>query len=134
MTIFNKEDYSLVTLEQVSKLRDYTDITIEEAKDILEKTNGDVLEAVLELEKKVKNYKVALQEGIDTIKSEAENMKELVEQLLFLARGDNETQHLDIQPINEIELVEEVIKEASMIDSTHLFKMKKLEPLLIQGD
>lgn len=88
----------------------------------------------LELLHEGKDDKVALQEGIDAIKSEAENMKELVEQLLFLARGDNETQHLDIQPINEIELVEEVIKEASMIDSTHLFTMKKLEPLLIQGD
>ena len=39
----------------------------------------------------------ALQESIDALKEEAANMKDLVEQLLFLARGDNNTMHIDLE-------------------------------------
>jgi len=44
-----------------------------------------------------KNDPEALQESIDAIKEEAANMQELVEQLLFLARGDNQTLQLELE-------------------------------------
>mgnify|MGYP001015046185 CR=1 FL=1 len=64
----------------------------------------------------------ALQESIDAIKSEAENMKGLVEQLLFLARGDTDSLQLNLEQVNLSELAAEVVREATMIDPQHEFK------------
>ena len=62
-----------------------------------------------------------MQEAIDAIRSEADAMKELVEQLLFLARGTmipctstRRTLTLRRWPL-------QVLKETEMIDQTHLF-------------
>ena len=49
-------------------------------------------------------------------------MKELIEQLLFLARGDNDTIVLQIVTFDLSELADEVINEMRMIDSTHRFE------------
>ena len=52
-----------------------------------------------------KNDPEALQESIDALKEEAANMKELVEKLLFLARGDNhhadQLEHFDLGKLAE---------------------------------
>ena len=37
------------------------------------------------------------QEAIDAIRQEADSMKELVEQLLFLARGDNDSMRIEME-------------------------------------
>ncbi|WP_227017008.1 sensor histidine kinase [Sinanaerobacter chloroacetimidivorans] len=81
-----------------------------------------------------KNDQVTMQEAIDAIKSESENMKELIEQLLFLARGDNETLHLYPEVFDVSEMIEEIIKETQMIDPLHTFRMKATEPNLIYAD
>lgn len=60
-----------------------------------------------------------LQESINAIKEEAANMKDLVEQLLFLARGDNNTITLHIEDFRLSELSEEVVNEMRMIDGAH---------------
>ncbi len=70
-----------------------------------------------------KNDETTLQEAIDAIKSEAESMKELIEQLLFLARGDNETLHLDLEVFDCSDMIEEIFREAQMIDSLHTFRI-----------
>lgn len=44
----------------------------------------------------------AMQESIDAIKGEAAAMKELVEQLLFLARGDNAGIHLEMEALGPV--------------------------------
>jgi len=44
------------------------------------------------------------QEAIDAIKSEADSMKELVEQLLFLARGDNDSMHIEMESFDLTEI------------------------------
>ena len=69
-----------------------------------------------------KNDEKTLQESITAIKDEAANMKELIEQLLFLARGDNDTIVLQIVTFDLSELADEVINEMRMIDSTHRFE------------
>lgn len=64
-----------------------------------------------------------LQESIDAIKGETENMKDLVEQLLFLARGDNETIQLHEETFDVCEVIHEIAREAEMIDTSHNFQM-----------
>ena len=60
-----------------------------------------------------------LDEGIKAIKDEAANMKDLVEQLLFLARGDNNTMNLQLEHFELGKLAEEVLRESQMIDGGH---------------
>ncbi len=61
------------------------------------------------------------QEAIDAIRGEAESMKELVEQLLFLARGDNDTMQVELANFDLTEVAAQVFKETEMIDQTHPF-------------
>jgi signal transduction histidine kinase len=70
-----------------------------------------------------KNDEKTLQESIDAIKGETESMKELVEQLLFLARGDNETIQLHKETFDVCEVIHEITREADMIDKGHDFQM-----------
>ena len=62
------------------------------------------------------------QEAIDAIRGEADAMKELVEQLLFLARGDNDSMHIEMEFFDLTEVAAEVFKETGMIDQTHVFR------------
>ncbi len=80
-----------------------------------------------------KNDEKTLQESISAIKDEAANMKDLVEQLLFLARGDNNTIALQLETFSLKELAEEVLHETRMIDSTHRFE-EKLQDLSVNAD
>lgn len=80
-----------------------------------------------------KNDPKTLQESIDAIKEETNNMKGLVEQLLFLARGDNDTMPLQLEDFPLAELAEEVLRETRMIDTGHEF-VSNLEPLSVYAD
>lgn len=60
-----------------------------------------------------------LEEGIAAIRDEASNMKDLVEQLLFLARGDNNTMNLQPEVFDLGGLADEVLRESRMIDGAH---------------
>ncbi len=75
-----------------------------------------------------------LEESIAAIKTESENMKELIEKLLFLARGDKDTQKLEKKDFYINELIDEITKETSMIDSTHEISCTRNEPILINAD
>jgi len=81
-----------------------------------------------------KNDEATLQEAIDAIKSEAESMKELIEQLLFLARGDNETLHLDLEIFDSSEIIDEILKEAQLIDSLHTYRIKSKTKAYVSAD
>jgi len=63
-----------------------------------------------------------LQESIDAIKDETANMKGLVEQLLFLARGDNNTMALQVERFELSAFADEVLRETQMIDGGHEYK------------
>ena len=63
----------------------------------------------------------AMQESITAIRAEADAMKELVEQLLFLARGDNDSMHIQMEAFDLTEVAAEVLRETEMIDQTHRF-------------
>lgn len=63
-----------------------------------------------------------LDESIEALKLESEHMQELVEQLLFLARGDSGRNTLRLERLNMAYVVREVCDESSMIDQTHLYE------------
>ena len=63
-----------------------------------------------------------LTESIDAIKSEAEHMNYLVEQLLFLARGDNGKTKMDFAEFDLNQMIREVYDEYVMIDSEHEYR------------
>lgn len=81
-----------------------------------------------------KHDEETLEESIRAIKSETESMQELVEQLLFLARGDNETIQLHQEVFAPYELVEDIVKESQMIDPSHDFQTELDKAAYIRGD
>lgn len=75
-----------------------------------------------------------LNESIEAIKNEAENMKDLVENLLFLARHDNQTLKYNKENFYIDELLNEVIRETKLIDKKHVIEDSITEEVLICGD
>lgn len=75
-----------------------------------------------------------LSEAVEDIRSEAEDMKGLIERLLFLARADMNRQVLYKEPLEMQELLESVAKKASMAETTHKIMLLKNEPGTIFGD
>ena len=57
-----------------------------------------------------------LKESIEAIKSEAESMKQMVNQLLFLARGDSDTLNLEKQRVDLCQIAGEVLREALILE------------------
>ena len=68
-----------------------------------------------------------LNESITAISHEADHMNQLVEQLLFLARGDSGRTQLKQEPIQLNALMNEIYEESLMIDEKHPYRMKKQE-------
>lgn len=68
-----------------------------------------------------KNDREVLEESIKSIKNESENMKELIEKLLFIARTENSSQQVEKTLFNLNELFSEIIKECQLIDNSHIF-------------
>ena len=81
-----------------------------------------------------KDDPAVLEESINAIKNESENMKELIDQLLFLARGDNGRQKLSMEKVNISEVMREVWEESTMIDSDHKYFFEENEDCFINGD
>ncbi|MDL2317470.1 HAMP domain-containing histidine kinase [Eubacteriales bacterium OttesenSCG-928-A19] len=58
-------------------------------------------------------------ESIAAISGETQNMKELVENLLFLARHDKSTLALSYEPFDSAEMLHELVKETELIAKEH---------------
>ena len=63
-----------------------------------------------------------LDESIEALKAESDHMQELVEALLFLARGDSGRNALNRIDVNMAEAVHAVWEESCMIDETHTYQ------------
>lgn len=59
------------------------------------------------------------EEAVSAIKTEADHMKTLIDQLLFLARGEMDRHELTMMPLDAGELLAQVTEESEMIDSDH---------------
>lgn len=65
-----------------------------------------------------------LDESIAAIQSESDYMKKLVEELLFLARGEIGRNPFDPKPLSLTGLLREVCEESSMIDAEHEWALR----------
>ncbi len=68
-----------------------------------------------------------LDESILAIQNESDHMNHLVEQLLFLARGDSGRTRLSEELISLNEMVQEIYEESFMIDEDHLYRYQAPE-------
>lgn len=81
-----------------------------------------------------KNDPEAGQEAIDAIRQEAESMAQLVDQLLFLARGDNETQVVRPVLLNLSDMVEDVCAETKLLDTKRTITGEIAPMLMVEAD
>ena len=75
-----------------------------------------------------------LEESIEAIKDESENMQHLVEQLLFLARGDSGRTPLNISDFDVSDIMKEVWEESAMIDKAHDYRFESGGDIPARGD
>ena len=75
-----------------------------------------------------------LTESIEAIKTESEHMNYLVEQLLFLARGDNGKAKMVFTEFDLSQLIHEVCEEYVMIDNEHVYRCNATESIPAYGD
>ncbi|MFI3209987.1 MAG: HAMP domain-containing sensor histidine kinase [Peptostreptococcaceae bacterium] len=81
-----------------------------------------------------KEDKDVLAEGIDAIKDESESMKKLIETLLFLAKGEKHNFAIQKSEFNIGELIDDIIKETKIIDTTHQIYSDQNEYINIYGE
>lgn len=83
-----------------------------------------------------KEDKQILSESIEALKNESEHMKNLVEQLLFLARGDSGKNTLQFAPVNLKDLAVSVLEESAMIDEKHNYVLRESgeKEIVVSGD
>ncbi len=75
-----------------------------------------------------------LTESIEAIKTESEHMNYLVEQLLFLARGDNGKTKMSFDTFDLGQMIREVYDEYVMIDSDHIYRCDAESGIMAYGD
>ena len=75
-----------------------------------------------------------LEESISAIKTETGHMNRLVEQLLFLARGDSGRTKLKIEQFSLSDVVREVCEESIMIDPAHKWEISAENEVVAYGD
>lgn len=75
-----------------------------------------------------------LEESIEALKHESEHMKELIEQLLFLARGDSGRNTLNHTNFDLNEVIKEVWEESLMIDEKHTYTFENSNGQAVSPD
>lgn len=75
-----------------------------------------------------------LEEAISAIQAETGQMKTLVEDLLFLARGDAGRNPMNLEQVDLAQLVQEAGEEYQMLDSQHIWRIQADQPVLAKGD
>lgn len=75
-----------------------------------------------------------LEEGIQSIRSEAEDMQQLIEKLLFLARADQKRQVLHKDYLELSELVEDVVKKMKLVTREHSIELLRNDKGTIYAD
>lgn len=81
-----------------------------------------------------KDDETVLNESIAAIKTESDHMKTLVEQLLFLARGDMGRQQFKPEQIALADMLQEIHEESEMIDHKHPYALRIDRPCAVLAD
>lgn len=80
------------------------------------------------------NDRATLEEAVHAIHEESTHMKELVDQLLFLARGDGGRQQLKMEEIHAEDLMKEICEESEMIDGQHRYMLHTAGDFVVKAD
>ena len=75
-----------------------------------------------------------MNEAISAIRSEAAGMKDLVEQLLFIARHDNSTAQYEMIYFDVSEMVDETFRDTRLIAGRHHIKYGDMHRAIVMGD
>lgn len=75
-----------------------------------------------------------LEESIEALKHESQHMKDLIEQLLFLARGDSGRNILHRTVFDLDQVMQEVWEESEMIDEKHRYVFEPCAGTMLSGD
>ena len=81
-----------------------------------------------------KEDEAILEESIQAIKTESDAMQHLVEQLLFLARGDSGRTPVERADFSLTDMMKEACSESAMIDGTHVYSLQAEENVNAYGD
>ncbi len=81
-----------------------------------------------------KDDRGALEKSIYAIKLEAANMANLIEKLLFLAKGDSGTEVIEKKEFWLNELIDEVVKESRIIEQNHIISSDQNDTVKIFAD
>ncbi len=81
-----------------------------------------------------KDDPAAMQESIDAITQEAQSMKELVEQLLFLARGDNDSLVVEPEVFDLTAVAGQVMRDSQVMDQVHPMETSWTYPVYVNCD
>ncbi|MBR4539300.1 MAG: sensor histidine kinase [Clostridia bacterium] len=81
-----------------------------------------------------KNDETVLEEGISAIQSESSHMKKLIEQLLFLARGDNGRNQMTMETMDISQMLAEVYEESKMIHPDRQWRLDADTSIYVTGD
>ena len=81
-----------------------------------------------------KQDETILNESIEAIRTESENMQHLIEQLLFLARGDSGRTPIRKTDFDLSEMIREVCDESAMIDPSHEYRFLDGGSIQVCGD
>lgn len=81
-----------------------------------------------------KEDSAALEEGVSAIKSEAANMNNLIEKLLFLARADQGKQIIAKTQLALAPLIETIVHETRMIAPQHQIILAANDPATVEAD
>ncbi len=75
-----------------------------------------------------------LEEGITAIQTESAHMKKLIEQLLFLARGDSGRNQMVLEEIDLSQMMNEVYEESKMIHPDREWRLDTKESIQVYGE
>ena len=75
-----------------------------------------------------------MEESIEAIKNEAQSMQELVEKLLFLSRHDKKTLKLKKKFFEMSDVVEEMLKETTLVAKNRVIASDAMERVVVYGD
>lgn len=75
-----------------------------------------------------------LDEAIEALQKESGHMKRLVEQLLFLARGDAGRNKFEIEDVSLKDCMQEIYEESLMIDESHVYRYHPEFDVVVKAD
>jgi len=75
-----------------------------------------------------------LDEGITSIRSEAENMQQLIEKLLFLARADQKRQAVNKEEVDLAELLADTMEKMQTVTTSHEVTLGRNDPATVEAD